>query len=327
MKKTKILVTGGAGYIGGHTCKRLHSMGYEPIVIDNLSTGHKWAVKWGPLVEGDVANENLIKSIIKQYSIDTVIHFAANAYVRESVENPRKYYKNNVLGTINLLNAVLDAGVKHFVFSSSCAAYGIPKNMPITEEHPCRPINPYGESKLFIENVLKWYGKVYKLNWLALRYFNAAGADPDVVIGEEHDPETHLIPLTIKSVLGDHPALKVYGTDYPTKDGTTIRDYIHVSDLAKAHVLAIHYLKNGGESTSMNLGTGNGSSVYDIIKAVEEISNLPVPYKKGEMRQGDPPILVACAEKSNRLLNWHPEYKNIKSIIKTAWNWHAEKTT
>ncbi len=227
------------------------------------------------------------------------------------------------MGTIKLLNAVLDTGVKRFVFSSSCATYGIPEKTPITEEQLCRPISPYGESKLFVENVLKWYGTVYKLNWIALRYFNAAGADLDVEIGEDHDPETHLIPLTIKSALGEHPALEVYGTDYPTKDGTAIRDYIHVSDLAKAHVLAINYLLHGRESTIMNLGIGEGYSVYDVISAVEKISNKLVPVKKEKKRQGDPPILVADANKAHNKLKWYPEYTSLDIIIEMAWNWHV----
>jgi UDP-arabinose 4-epimerase len=321
----KILVTGGAGYIGSHTCKKLHEMGYEPIVIDNLSTGHSWAVKWGPLVVGDIADENLIKSIIQQYSVDAVIHFAANAYVGESVNNPRKYYQNNVLGTINLLNAILDANVKHFVFSSSCATYGIPKIIPITEDQPCHPINPYGDSKLFVEKVLKWYGMGYNLNWIALRYFNAAGADPDIEIGEEHSPETHLIPLAINTALGKRSVLEVYGTEYPTKDGTAVRDYIHVSDLACAHIKSIDYLLNGGESKIMNLGNGIGYSVYDIIRSVEKFASISIPVKVKNNRQGDPPVLVAVADKAKKILNWELEYKSIDSIIETAWNWHKKK--
>ena len=325
VKYLNILVTGGAGYVGSHTCKTLREMGHIPIVVDNLSTGHRWAVKWGPLVLGDIADKDLIKSTLKQYSVDSVIHFAANAYVGESVKNPRKYYQNNVLGTVNLLNVILDAGVKHFIFSSSCSTYGIPEKTPITEEQPCRPINPYGESKLFIENVLNWYGKVYNLNWIALRYFNAAGADPAIEIGEEHDPETHLIPLTIYSALGKRSALEIYGTEYPTKDGTAVRDYIHVLDLAKAHVLAINYLLNGGESTIMNLGSGQGYSVYDVISAVEKFSNKPTPVRKCENRKGDPPILVAAANKAHDELQWHPEYTTLGNIIETAWNWHTRQ--
>ena len=325
IKKTKLLVTGGAGYIGSHTCKKLYEMGYEPIVIDNLSTGHSWAVKWGPLIEGDIADEKLIKSIIKQYNIDAVIHFAANAYVGESVTHPRKYFQNNVLGSIQLLNAILDVGVKHFVFSSSCASYGNPTKTPINEKQSCHPINPYGESKLFVEKVLKSYGVSYKLNWIALRYFNVAGADPEMEIGEDHDPETHLLPLAINTALGKRSVLEVYGTDYPTKDGTAIRDYIHVLDLANAHIKSVEYLLNGGKSEIMNVGIGKGYSVYDIIKVVEKLSNAPLPIKICGNRHGDPPSLIAEAYKAKRVLKWEPKYKTIDSIIETAWNWHKKE--
>jgi len=299
----------------------LHDMGHLPVVVDNLSTGHKWAVKWGPLEVCDIADDSRIKTIIKKYNIDSVIHFAANSYVGESVINPRKYYQNNVLGSINLLNSLLDAGVKYLVFSSSCATYGTPDKTPITEEHYCRPINPYGESKLFVENVLKWYGKKYNNNWIALRYFNAAGADPDGDIGELHDPETHLIPLAIYSVLGKS-VLNVFGTDYQTKDGTAIRDYIHVSDLAKAHILALDYLYNGGDNSIINLGLGKGYSVYDIVTAVEKIANDKINLNIMENREGDPPVLIANADKADLLLQWIPQYTCIDEIIETAWNWH-----
>ena len=308
-----ILVTGGAGYIGSHTCKILSSCGHESVVIDNLSTGHKSAVKWSPLVIGDIADETLVKSIINQYQIDAVIHFAANAYVSESIWNPRKYYENNVLASINLLHAIVDSGVKHFVFSSSCATYGIPQEIPITESQLCQPINPYDESKLVIEKALKWYGEAYGFNWIALRYFNASGAEPSNEIGENHIPETHLIPLAIFTALGKQPFFNIYGNTYPTKDGTAIRDYIHVLDLAMAHVLAVDYLLQGNESKILNLGIGEGYSVYDVIKATEEVSNRTIKTKIVNRREGDPPVLIASPDQAKECLNWSPQFNNLQS--------------
>src|SRR3954470_8404352 len=251
-----ILVTGGAGYIGSHTAKMLAESGQSPVVLDNFAYGHDWAVKWGPLERGDLGDADFIKGVFSRHSIDAVIHFAAFAYVGESMTHPRKYFQNNTVNTLNLLDAIIDRGVTAFVFSSTCATYGVPTQVPIDETHVQAPVNPYGESKLMVEKILRWYGEAYGLKSVALRYFNAAGADPDGTIGEDHDPETHLIPLVIDAARGTRPPVGVFGTDYPTPDGTAIRDYIHVADLATAHVGALDYLAGGGVSTAINLGTG-----------------------------------------------------------------------
>ena len=320
-----ILVTGGAGYIGSHTCKVLAEAGYVPIAYDNLSTGNRWSVKWGPLVEGDLCDSALLREVIRKYSVFAVIHFAANAYVGESVVNPRKYFENNASNTLNLLGAMLDTGVHHIVFSSTCATYGIPKKIPISENEIQQPISPYGESKLFIERVLQCYGNAYGLNWTALRYFNAAGADLEGKIGEHHDPETHLIPLIIQSAMGCRPELEIYGMNYPTHDGTPIRDYIHVMDLAEAHVLALEYLIKGGKSGAFNLGTGNGHSVMEVISAVKQISGLHTPIRTVQNRPGDAPVLVADASKAHQTIGWAPRFKDIHEIVESAWRWHKEK--
>jgi UDP-arabinose 4-epimerase len=320
--KPAILVTGGAGYIGSHTCKVLARSGCVPIAYDNLVYGHPWAVKWGPLVKGDVANGQLVRDVLRSYGVKAVVHFAAYAYVGESVENPRKYFQNNVSGTLSLLDAMLDEGVKHIVFSSTCATYGIPERIPIGEDEPSRPVNPYGESKRFVESALHWYGRAYGLTWAALRYFNAAGADPEGEIGEEHAPETHLIPLVIKAALGDLPYVEIYGTDYPTPDGTAIRDYIHVTDLAEAHVRALHHLWSGGEGVTVNLGTGQGHSVREVIKGVEQVSGRRVPAREAPRRPGDPPALVADATRAGGILGWRPERSELSIILETAWRWH-----
>jgi len=320
-----ILVTGGAGYIGSHTCKLLFELGHKPIVLDNLSNGRSEFVKWGPFIEGDIIDSGLVLTIVHKYKIESVIHFAANAYVGESILNPRKYYNNNVISSISFINTIVDAGIKFIVFSSSCSVYGIPQYNPIDEKHPCNPINPYGESKLIIENLLKWYGKVYNFNSISLRYFNAAGADPESVIGECHDPETHLIPLAIQSTLKDQPYLKIFGADYKTKDGTAIRDYIHVKDIAKAHIAAIIELKNGLETSVVNLGRGEGSSVFEVIETIENISGLKINYQIKSRREGDPSVLISSNDYSKTLLNWLPDYKNLESIIKTSWDWHKKR--
>ena len=320
-----ILVTGGAGYIGSHTCKVLAEAGYDPIAYDNLSTGNRWSVKWGPLVEGDLADGALLRKVIRKYSVSAVIHFAANAYVGESVVNPRKYFENNASNTLHLLGAMLDTGINHIVFSSTCATYGIPNRIPISENETQQPINPYGESKLFIERVLRWYADAYDLNWTALRYFNAAGADLEGEIGEHHDPETHLIPLVIQSAMGCRPEVEIYGMNHPTHDGTPIRDYIHVMDLAEAHVLALEYLKNGGKSGALNLGTGIGHSVMEVISAVNEISGLKTPIRPVQKRPGDAPVLVADPSQANQTIGWIPGYQDIHEIVETAWKWHKEK--
>ena len=321
----RILVTGGAGYIGSHCAKALAREGYEPVVLDNLSGGHRWAVKWGPLVVGDLADSELVKRVIEQYSIEAVMHFAASLLVSESMQDPRKYFWNNVVNTLRLLDVMLDTGVKHLVFSSSAATYGDPQIVPIPESHPTLPVNPYGETKLCMERAMKWYGVAFGLRWMALRYFNASGADPEAGIGEQHHPETHLIPLVIEAALGRRPAVQVYGTDYPTPDGTAIRDYIHVSDLAEAHVRALRHLLEGGESGALNLGTGEGSSVRAIIHAVGKLCDGRVPFRDEPRRAGDPPVLVADPSKARKLLNWEPKNSGLDAIVSSAWKWHASQ--
>lgn len=321
----KILVTGGAGYIGSHTCKALAKDGYMPVAFDNLVYGHRWAVNWGPLVEGDLADTELLQRVLWEYEIEAVIHFAAYAYVGESMRDPGKYFHNNVTNTINLLEAMRIAGVKDIVFSSTCATYGLPETLPIDEEHPQRPVNPYGESKFFVERILRWYSFAHGLRPIALRYFNAAGADPEGQLGEDHDPETHLIPLVIQTALGKRPEVEIYGTDYLTSDGTALRDYIHVADLAAAHVQALAYLLAGGESTALNLGTGIGHSVREVIAMVEQVSGQRVPTRAVPRRQGDPPALVADATRAGEILGWRPRYSALRTIVETAWDWHKNR--
>lgn len=316
----RVLVTGGAGYIGSHTAKALALGGIEPVVYDNLSLGHQGAVKWGPLVTADLADAEAIRKALITYDVEAVIHFAAYAYVGESVEKPRKYFQNNVANALHLLDAMLDVGVSRIIFSSTCATYGIPNCVPIAEDHPQHPVNPYGDSKLFVEHAMRWYGEAYGMRWVALRYFNAAGADPDGEIGENHTPETHLIPLAIQASLGGSP-LRVFGTDYPTADGTAVRDYIHVSDLAEAHVKAVHYLTSGGRSRAFNLGTGRGYSVCDVVRTIERISGRPVPTQAFPKRAGDPPILIADASVAARELNWRPKWSELDTICETALRW------
>ena len=318
----KVLVTGGAGYIGSHTAKALARAGHEPLVLDNLSSGHRWAVKWGRLLEWDLSDTDLLPQFIEKEKVEAVLHFAASLLVGESVQQPRKYFWNNVVNTLRLLDAMLESGVKRIVFSSSAAVYGTPQTVPIPEDHPKLPTNPYGETKLAMERALQWYGNAYGLKWIALRYFNAAGADPDGELGENHDPETHLIPLAIKAALGQRPPVDVYGTDYPTPDGTAIRDYIHVADLADAHVRALDYLTAGGESRALNLGTGRGYSVREVIDTVGKIS--PVPFRDAPRRAGDPPALVADAGHAAAVLGWEPQRPGLRAITQDAWNWHSK---
>ena len=317
-----ILVTGGAGYIGSHACKALAASGYTLVTLDNLEAGHRAAVKWGPLVEGDLANKELLADTLAKYQIAGVMHFAAYACVPESVENPGKYYRNNVLNSINLLDAIAAAGVQTFVFSSTCATYGDPEFLPLTEDHPQNPVNPYGESKLCIENALRWYGSAHGLNVAALRYFNAAGADRDGEIGEQREMETHLVPLVIDAALGQRPDIQVFGTDYPTPDGTAIRDYIHVTDLADAHVLALKKLESGTGRLFLNLGTGTGASVLDIIGVVEEVTGKPVCRSLEARRPGDPAELVAATGLASSELAWQPQLSDLKTIVESALKWH-----
>lgn len=317
-----ILIVGGAGYIGSQTAKLVARAGHRPVVLDNLVYGHRWAVKWGPLVEGDLADGALIARVLKEYEVTAVIQFAAYAYVGESVTNPRKYFRNNVVNTLNLLDAMVDAGVRDIVFSSTCATYGEPIRVPIAEDHPQNPVNPYGESKLMVEKMLHWYQGAYGLRYAALRYFNAAGADPDGEVGEDHDPETHLIPLTIDAAMGRRPGLDIYGTDYPSPDGTAIRDYIHVADLADAHLLALDRLQQGADRLQLNLGTGTGQTVRQVVAAVEKVTGRRVPVNEVGRRAGDPPALVADARQAGQVLGWKPKYPDIGTIVEHAFRWH-----
>jgi len=318
-----ILISGGAGYIGSHTAKSLSRAGFEPVVYDNLSTGHRWAVKWGPLVEADLSDKASLKQALKQYNVTAAIHFAAHAYVGESVLDPRRYFENNVINTLHLLNTLMDSGINHIVFSSSCAVYGEPQSFPISESHVKLPVNPYGDSKLFIERVLDWYGRAYGLRWAALRYFNAAGADPSGELGEVHNPETHLVPRLIEAALGRLESVEIFGVDYPTEDGTAVRDYVHVLDLAEAHVAAVQHLLSGGESFSANLGTGHGVSVREVITAVERVSDSTINAKTAPRRVGDPPVLIADPTNAERILDWHPRFSSLDNIVNSAWDWHC----
>lgn len=319
----RVFVTGGAGYIGSQTAKALAQAGHEPIVFDNFSSGHRWAAKWGPVVEGDLENADLVRKTLRETRAEAVIHFSASIAVGESVANPRRYFWNNVVNSLRLLDAMLAVDLKPIVFSSSAAVYGDPESNPIPEEHPNLPVNPYGETKLLIERALKWYGAAYGIKWAALRYFNAAGADPDGELGEDHHPETHLIPLIIQAALGRRETVDVFGTDYPTPDGTAIRDYIHVSDLAEAHIRALQYLLGGGESVALNLGTGKGHSVREVITTVERVSGKRVPARNAPRRAGDSPTLVARAEKAVKVLAWRPRLSDLESVVRTAWEWHS----
>jgi UDP-glucose-4-epimerase GalE len=318
-----VLVTGGAGYIGSHTAKTLLRSQCRPIVIDDLSTGYAHNVKWGPLVRASLSDTAVVRNVLKEHKIEAVVHFAGSALLAESVARPLAYFQNNVGGTLSLLEAMLDAGVKDIVFSSTCATYGLPLAVPIAEDQPQKPINPYGESKLVIERILEWMGMARQLRWVALRYFNAAGADPEGELGEEHEYETHLIPLAIGAALKRRERLQIFGTDYPTPDGTAIRDYIHVTDLASAHICALQYLSRGGESRAFNVGTGKGASVLEVIAMVQLVSGHTVPSVAAPRRAGDPPILVASPELARRLLQWEPSHSSLQTIIQTAWRWHS----
>jgi UDP-arabinose 4-epimerase len=317
-----ILISGGAGYIGSHTAKVLSRAGFRPVVYDNLSTGHPWAVKWGPLVKADLSDQGSLKQALNQYDVSAAIHFAAHAYVGQSVHEPRRYFENNVTNTFHLIHALLDAGVNHIVFSSSCAVYGVPQFLPISESHSKLPVNPYGDSKLFIERVLDWYGRAYGLRWAALRYFNAAGADLEGELGEVHNPETHLVPRLIETGLGRLGSVEIYGTDYPTDDGTAVRDYVHVSDLAEAHVATLQHLLSDGESFSANLGTGRGASVREVITAVEHVSGTTIRTKLAPRRPGDPPVLIADPAYAEKVLGWRPKLSSLDLIVSSAWDWH-----
>lgn len=320
-----VLVVGGAGYIGSHTCKALHQSGYEPVVFDNLSTGHADVVKWGELEIGDIRDGTALDAVMAKYQPIAVIHFAALAYVGESVVHPAEYYDNNVRGSLSLFDSMLRHGVSNLVFSSTCATYGIPNSLPISEDATQAPINPYGFSKLVVERILADYQVAYAFRWAILRYFNAAGCDPDGELGERHVPETHVIPLAIKAALGSNQKFKVFGNDYDTADGTAVRDYVHVSDLARAHVRAVSYLCDDGISQAFNLGTGKGTTVKEIVAAVENSTGRRVPLEFVGRRAGDPPALFASATRAREVLGWVPDYTDIDATIATAVGWFARQ--
>jgi UDP-glucose-4-epimerase GalE len=320
-----VLVTGGAGYIGAHALRALKGAGYGVVVLDNFSRGHCAAAKGFTVIEGDIADRQLVRRICREYAVEAVMHFAAHSQVGESVEKPALYYENNVIGGLCLLEALREAGVKWFVFSSSAAVYGEPEDVPIDEEHPLRPQNPYGESKLVLERALGYYRQAYGFQAVSLRYFNAAGAAAGGEIGEDHDPETHLIPLALQAVLGQREKLVVFGNDYPTPDGTAVRDYIHVDDLAQAHLLALKALVEERAGAVYNLGNGQGYSVLEVLKSVERVTGKKVPYEMGPRRAGDPAVLVASAERAERELGWRPKFTKLDDMVSSAWEWHRKR--
>ncbi|MDJ0708320.1 MAG: UDP-glucose 4-epimerase GalE [Leptolyngbyaceae cyanobacterium MO_188.B28] len=326
--KPTILVTGGAGYIGSHTALLLEQEGYDVILLDNMVYGH-WDIiaplLQAKIIKGDIGDRALLDFIFATQSIDAVIHFAAYAYVGESVAQPTKYYRNNVGGAINLLEAMLAASVKKIVFSSTCATYGVPDTTPITEEHPQNPINPYGASKLMVERILADTGAAFGLKSVIFRYFNAAGAHPSGLLGEDHHPETHLIPLVLQTALGSREAISIFGTDYPTQDGTCIRDYIHVVDLAEAHILGLKHLLQGKDSAVFNLSNGNGSSVQEVIEVSRQVTGLPIRVIECDRRPGDPPVLIGHSNKARVILGWRPRYPDLSDIISHAWAWHQRR--
>lgn len=317
-----ILVCGGAGYIGSHINKALHQEGYETVVFDSLIYGHREAVKWGTFVKGDLANPDDLEAVFRDHDIDAVFQFAAFTYVGESVEDPEKYYYNNVGNTLNLLKVMRKHGCNKIIFSSTCATYGEPEKLPLTEDMPQHPINPYGATKLMVERIFKDYHAAYGLEFVVLRYFNAAGADPDGEIGESHNPETHLIPLVLDAASGKRADIKVFGTDYDTPDGSCIRDYVHVTDLASAHLLALHHLEAGKGSDFFNLGNAQGTSVLEVVEAARRVTGKDFKATITERRPGDPPKLVGSSEKAMRVLGWRPRFADIDAIVKHAWNWH-----
>jgi UDP-arabinose 4-epimerase len=323
LEKTAVLIAGGAGFIGSHTAKILHRSGMLPVVLDNLITGNRWSVKFGPLAEGEIADRSLVVRLIQEHSIQGAILFAAHAYVGESTQAPGKYYRNNISQSLEFLEGLLQGGVRNLVFSSSCSVYGVQAHGPISEDAPKNPLSPYAETKWFLENALRWYEQAYGLRSVCLRYFNAAGADPEGELGEWHDPETHLIPLAIGAALGG-PALRIFGADYPTPDGTAIRDYIHVNDLADAHVRALRHLLEGGAGAQFNCGTGAGHSVREIVQKVVEVSEKEVPIEMAPRREGDAAALVADSRRIRGALGWEPRYSSLDEIVRTAWRWYSE---
>lgn len=328
MSGETILVTGGAGYIGSHAVLALKKAGYEAIVLDNLVYGHRDLVEQVLQVEliiGDINDRPLLDRLFAERKIDAVMHFSAYAYVGESVTDPAKYYRNNTIGTINLLEAMIAASIKKFVFSSTCATYGVPHTVPIAEDHSQNPINPYGATKLMVERILQDFAVAYDLKSVCFRYFNAAGADPTGILGEDHNPETHLIPLVLMAALGKRDSISIFGTDYPTDDGTCIRDYIHVTDLAEAHILGLEYLLKGGDTAIFNLGNGNGFSVKQVIDTARQVTEREIKVNLSDRRPGDPPILVGSSDKARNILGWEPKYPALTEILTHAWQWHQKR--
>ncbi len=319
-----ILIVGGAGYIGSHMCKYLFKNGYTPIVLDNLVYGHRDSVRWGSFIEGSMDDKALLNHIFKEYEIAAVMHFAAFCYVGESVDDPVKYYRNNVAATLILLEAILENDIFNFIFSSTCATYGEPVEIPIKENHPQSPINPYGRTKLIVEQIMDDFGNAYGLKSVSLRYFNAAGADPDGELGEDHRPETHLIPLVLQTALDQQKTIKIFGNDYPTSDGTCIRDYIHINDLAQAHLLALERLLNGRQGGQYNLGNGDGYSVMQVVDVARKVTGRLIPSKFVKRRPGDPAVLIGSSEKAIKALGWKPQFTDLDTIIETAWEWHKK---
>lgn len=321
-----ILIVGGAGYIGSHINKELNKQGFETVVFDSLVKGYEYSVKWGNLFKGDLANIEDLREVFKKYEIEAVVHFAAFIEVGESVKDPQKYYQNNVKNTLNLLQVMMENNVKKIIFSSTAATFGNPQYVPIDEKHPQSPINPYGQAKLMVEKILADYDVAYGLKHVILRYFNACGADPDTEIGENHDPETHLIPLVLDAAAGKREDIKIFGTDYETPDGTGVRDYVHVTDLAEAHILALKKLLAGEDSNNFNLGNGTGFSVREVIEMVKKVTGRDFKVTEVERRVGDPPTLVADSKKAKEVLGWSPKYADLETIVTTAWKWHQKKS-
>jgi UDP-arabinose 4-epimerase len=319
-----ILVTGGAGFVGSHACKALARAGHTPVTFDNLERGHDWAVKWGTLESGDLRDEKVVRRAFETWKPWGVMHFAAYAYVGESNIDPLKYYHNNVGGTANLLKACADVECKNFIFSSSCATYGIPSRLPLTEDDGQQPVSPYGYTKLVVERMLRDAEAAHEIRHVALRYFNAAGSDPDGELGEMHDPETHLIPLVLFAAMGRQQSIKIFGSDYPTPDGTCIRDYVHVSDLADAHVAALDWLAAGNGSSSLNLGNGRGFSVAEVVQTTEQVTGLTIKTELAPRRSGDPPVLISDSSKARKLLGWKPKFPDLSQQIDHAWKWFRD---
>ncbi|MGD0783038.1 MAG: UDP-glucose 4-epimerase GalE [Candidatus Aminicenantales bacterium] len=320
-----VLVTGGAGYIGSHTVKELRRKGWSVVVFDNLSSGRREFAAGAELAVGDLRDPQSVRSVLAGRRFAAVLHFASLIQVGESYADPRTYYEHNLTTSLNLLGAMLDAGVKAFIFSSTAAVYGVPETIPIPEDHPLRPVNPYGQTKAVVESVLRDYDRAFGLRFVSLRYFNASGADPDGDLGECHDPETHLIPNALLAALGRRPALDIFGTDFPTPDGTAVRDYIHVSDLASAHVLALDHLLSGGASQAVNLGTNRGYSVREVLTRAEAVTGLRIPRADKPRREGDVPVLLASSAKAEKLLGWTRRWSDLDTILATAWAWHRKR--